>query len=303
MFGLGTIVNTLAVIGGSVIGLAAKSGLGQRFRETLTQAIGLATIFIGASGALSKMLVIDAEAGGLNTAGTMLTILSLVIGALIGELAKIEQRLEGLGDRLSRRFAEQGIDRDDAVTAESGSGSGIAEVPGNEKDDMEESGGKKRRVRIWAKLKKRRKAAGAGGNFTKGFVTASLIICVGAMAVVGSLQDGMTGDGSVLFAKSVLDFVIVMILSANLGIGVMFSAIPLFVYQGLITVFAGLIRPYITDLMISDMSMVGSVLIFAVGLNVLCGATGEEKALKIKVGNLLPAIFVPVVWDLIRPLF
>lgn len=301
MLGLGTIVNTLAVIGGSVIGLAAKSGLGQRFRETLTQAIGLATIFIGASGALSKMLVIDAEAGGLNTAGTMLTILSLVIGALIGELARIEQRLEGLGDRLSRRFAEQGIDRDDAVTAESGSGSGegfgAEEVPG------EESGGKKRRVRIWAKLKKRRKAAGAGGNFTKGFVTASLIICVGAMAVVGSLQDGMTGDGSVLFAKSILDFVIVMILSANLGIGVMFSAIPLFVYQGLITVFAGLIRPYITDLMISDMSMVGSVLIFAVGLNVLCGATGEEKALKIKVGNLLPAIFVPVVWDLIRPLF
>lgn len=231
MIGLGTIVNTLAVIIGSAIGMLIKGGLKQRYQETLMQALGLATMFIGISGAMSGMLKIINN--GIETTGSMILIASLVFGALVGEFLNIELRLEQLGN--------------------------------------------------WLKSKVKVKN---DSHFVEGFVTAALVICVGAMAIAGSLQDGLQGDSSTLFAKAILDFTIVMVFASTLGIGVMFSAIPLFVYQGSITVFATFLKPFLTETVILNLSFVGSVLIFAVGLNLCIGK-------KIKVGNLLPAMIIP----------
>lgn len=129
--------------------------------------------------------------------------------------------------------------------------------------------------------------------FVEGFVTASLVICVGAMAIVGSIQDGLTGDYSMLCAKAVLDMVIVMVFASTMGIGVLFSALPLGIYQGLITLCAVLIAPFLSDGLIQNMSFVGSALIFCVGYNLIFGK-------KIKVGNLLPAILIPVFWEILQ---
>ncbi len=129
--------------------------------------------------------------------------------------------------------------------------------------------------------------------FVEGFVTASLVICVGAMAIVGSIQDGLTGDYSMLCAKAVLDMVIVMVFASTMGIGILFSALPLGIYQGLITLCAVLIAPFLSEGLIQNMSFVGSALIFCVGYNLIFGK-------KIKVGNLLPAILIPVFWEILQ---
>ncbi len=235
MKGLGTIINVIAVLIGSGLGLLIKSGLKKRFQDILMQACGLATIFIGISGALTGMLTID-KTGVISTQNTMLVVCSLVIGGLIGELIDIELRLDHFGEKLKAMVKAQN-----------------------------------------------------DNSFVDGFVTASLVICVGAMAIVGSIQDGLTGDYSMLAAKALLDLIIVMVFASSLGIGVMFSALPLGIYQGAITLCAVLIAPLLSDTLISNMSCVGSVLIFCVGYNIAFGK-------KIRVGNLLPAILIPVIY-------
>lgn len=230
MIGLGTIVNTLAIIVGGFIGLIIKDGLKPKFQETLMSALGLATMFIGAGGAMSGMLKINESQ--LETQGTMLLIFSLVIGALIGEFIDIEEKLEKLGEWLKSKIKTKSDD-----------------------------------------------------PFVEGFVTASLVVCVGAMAIVGALQDGLLADPSTLFAKAILDFMIVMVFASTLGIGTLFSALPVGIYQGMITIFASFLKPLLTDTVIMNLSFVGSVLIFAVGINICFGK-------KIKVGNLLPAMII-----------
>lgn len=113
------------------------------------------------------------------------------------------------------------------------------------------------------------------------------------MAIVGSLEDGLSGDPTTLFAKSIMDGVAAIIFTASLGIGVYFSIIPLLIYQGGITLLAGFIKPFLSDALISQMSFIGSILIFAIGFNLVLGK-------KIKVGNLLPAIFIPILWEIIQ---
>jgi uncharacterized protein len=139
----------------------------------------------------------------------------------------------------------------------------------------------------------KRFVTGGGGNFAEGFVTASLVYCVGAMAIVGSLEDGLAGNTSTLFAKSILDGISAVIFAATMGIGVAFSALPVLVYQGSITLLAGFIKPWLTPDVITQMSLVGSVLIMGIGINIL-----EIK--RIKVGNLLSSIFLPFVYYLIQ---
>lgn len=163
-------------------------------------------------------------------------IISLTVGALIGELINIEDKME--------RFGE------------------------------------------WLKEKAR---SSGDTKFVEGFVTASLTVCIGAMAVVGSIEDGLNGDHSTLFAKSVLDFVIITVFAAAYGKGVIFSAIPVAVLQGLITLCARLIEPILTETSIADLSCIGSMLIFCVGVNLAFGK-------KFKVGNMLPAVIIPIIW-------
>lgn len=237
MIGVGTLINTAAVIVGGLIGLLLKNGLKEDLQKSLQKACGIATIFIGASGTLGKMFVI--RDGDIETKGSMLLIFSLVIGIAIGELLRLESRMDNLGEKIKRLVHRENDNR-----------------------------------------------------FVDSFVNVSLIICVGAMAIVGSIQDGMSGDYSMLAAKSVLDFVIVMVFASSGGVGSVFAAIPLFLYQGAITLAAAVGGSFISETIINDLSFVGSALIFCVGLNLAVGK-------KIPVGNLLPALMVPVAYRLI----
>ena len=234
MFGLGTIINTVAVIAGGLIGMCLKNGLKKNVQDILMQACGVATIFIGASGTLAKMFVI--ENGDISTKGTMLLIFSLVLGGVIGEVIHIEDKMDSLGEKIKK-----------AVKAE--------------KDNL----------------------------FVEGFVNVSLIICVGAMAIVGSIQDGITGDYSLLMTKAVLDFVIVIVFASTYGMGAVFSAVPIFVYQGSITLIAAIGGSFLSEAIISDLSFIGNALIFCVGVNIAFGK-------KFRVGNMLPALIVPVIY-------
>ncbi len=232
MFGLGTIINTVLVLLGGLIGLFFKKGISQRYEKTLMAACGVSTIFIGVTGTLQGMLtVVD---GKIETGGTMLLIFSFVLGGLMGEFINIEKRMDSLGEKLKKLFHA-------------------------EKDN----------------------------KFVDGFVNTSLIICVGAMAIVGSIQDGLTGDYSMLTAKAVLDLVIVAIMTSTYGLGAICSAIPIFVYQGAITLLGHFAGNVINDELIGYLSYIGSALIFCVGINITFGK-------KIRVGNLLPALVIPV---------
>lgn len=134
------------------------------------------------------------------------------------------------------------------------------------------------------------------GSFSKGFVTASLVYCVGSMAIMGALQSGLQGTHQILFAKSIIDGITAVVFASTLGIGVAFSAVPVFVYQGAITLGATLVEPLLKPEVVFQMSAVGGILIAGIGINIL-----EIK--RIKVGNMLPAIFVPVVYYIIRLFF
>ena len=126
-------------------------------------------------------------------------------------------------------------------------------------------------------------------SFVNAFITATLTVCIGAMAVVGSIEDGLVGNHSILFTKAILDFVIILIMSASLGKGCAFSAIPVGIFQGSITAVAGLLAPVITDRAMGNLSTVGSVLIFCVGLNLMFGK-------RVKVANMLPALLIAALW-------
>ncbi len=125
-------------------------------------------------------------------------------------------------------------------------------------------------------------------QFVNGFLTASLTVCIGAMAIVGAIQDGISGDWSTLGAKSILDLVIVMVMTSSLGKGCVFSAIPVFLWEGAVTLLATVIRPIMTDTAMGYLSLVGNVLIFCVGINLIWGK-------KIRVANLLPAVILAVI--------
>lgn len=241
MIGLGTIVNTAAIILGGASGTVIKSGLPQRYKNIIMQAIGLSVLVVGVSGALQGMYRITKE-GTISREFITIMIFSLVIGGLIGEFVNIEEKLDKVGLWFQNRFIK------------------------------------------------------GDSTFAQGFVTASLIYCVGAMAIVGSLEDGLMGNTNTLFAKSILDGVSAIVFAATMGIGVTFSAIPVLIYQGSITLLAGFVKPWLTADVISQMSLVGSILIMGIGLTML-----EIK--KIKVGNMLPAIFLPFIFYIGQKLF
>ncbi len=151
-------------------------------------------------------------------------------------------------------------------------------------------------VRRFGEWLKRVSGNGEDNSFVEAFVVASITVCIGAMAVVGSVEDALSGDISILCTKAVLDFVIILVMTCSMGRGSAFSAVPVGLFQGSVTLLAVLIRPFMTDAAISGLSMVGSILIFCVGTNLLLGT-------RIRVSNMLPAIivapvlaFVPVTW-------
>jgi hypothetical protein len=136
------------------------------------------------------------------------------------------------------------------------------------------------------------RAANSDGLFIKGFVSGSLVFCVGAMAIMGALESGLTGRHTTLFIKSILDGVTSTVFASSMGIGVAFSALPVFLYQGAITLAASYVKPFLTEAMITEMSAAGGLLIFGIGINMLI----NSDKLRIKVGNLLPAIFLAILF-------
>ncbi len=232
MFGLGTIINTGAIVAGGILGSLFGRFLSDSAQDTLTKVCGVSTLFIALSGAMEGML--RAENGVIVSRGSMLIVICLALGALLGEILNIEGAFDRFGEFLKVKS-------------------------GNAKD----------------------------AGFVNAFVTASLTVCIGAMAIVGSIQDGLAGDYSILATKAILDLIIIMVMSCSLGRGAVFSAIPVAVFQGSITALAELLRPVMTDGALANLSLVGNVLIFCVGINLVWGK-------KIKVANLLPAIVFAV---------
>lgn len=233
MFGLGTLINVVAIILGGILGALFGKLLKEQHQDSLSKACGICVLFIGIGGALEGMLRVSD--GTVTSSGGLLIIGCLAIGALIGELLNIEGLFERFGQWLKVKT-------------------------GNSKDK----------------------------HFVDGFVTASLTVCIGAMAIVGAIEDGLTGDHSILVTKAVLDLIIVMVMTCSLGKGCVFSAIPVGILQGSITALAVLIKPLMTDTALANLSMIGSILIFCVGINLVWGK-------KIRVANLLPAIIIAVV--------
>lgn len=129
-------------------------------------------------------------------------------------------------------------------------------------------------------------------QFVGGFVTATLTVCIGAMAIIGAIQDGTIGDPTILIAKGVLDFAIILVMTASMGKGCIFSAIPVGIFQGVITALSGFLKPLITEPMLANISSVGSILVFCVGVNLIWGK-------KIRVANLLPAIIIAILWEVV----
>ena len=232
MIGLGTIINAAAIVAGGLAGHFTGKLFREAQQESLTKACGISVLFIAVSGAMQGMLQIDG--GGLVSGKSMLVVLCLAIGTVVGELLGIENGFERFGEWLK-------------------------EKTGNSGDKQ----------------------------FVNAFVTASLTVCIGAMAIVGAIQDGIMGDYSTLAVKSVLDFIIIAVMTSSLGKGSAFSAIPIVLFEGSITLLARLIAPVMTDLAISYLSLVGSVLIFCVGVNLVWGK-------KIRVANMLPAVLLAV---------
>lgn len=233
MFATGTLINCASVIAGGVVGHFTGRLFKKEQQEAITKACGISVLFIAVAGAMEGMLTID---GGTVLSGkSMLVVLCLALGTIIGELIGIENGFERFGEWLKKKT-------------------------GNSKDKV----------------------------FVEAFVTCSLTVCIGAMAIVGAINDGIRGDYSTLAVKSVLDFIIVVIMTASMGKGCVFSAIPVFLLEGSVTVLARLVAPVMTDLAIAYLSLVGAVLIFCVGVNLVWGKT-------LKVANMLPAVVLAVI--------
>lgn len=231
MIGLGTIMNVAAIIGGGVMGLLFGKFLKEQWQTSVTRVAGVCTLFIGMSGTLAKVFTVSPE-GVLTAGGTMMMIVSMVLGTLIGEIADIEGKFESFGLFLRNRTGNAGDSR-----------------------------------------------------FINAFVTASLTVCIGAMAIVGAIQDGIYGDYSILATKGVLDFIIIAVMDSAMGKGAVFSAVPVGLWQGTVTILARLLEPLMTEAALDNISLVGNIMIFCVGINLLFPKT-------LRVANMLPGLVI-----------
>ena len=222
MPGLGTIVNSLAIIAGTVVGLILKRGLPEKWQETIMHGIGLSVFIIGVQMALKSNEIV-------------VTIISIVFGGIFGEAIDIEGWLNRLGEVVGSKLAG--------------------------------------------------KSANSAAQIAAGFANSSILFCSGAMAIVGSIQDGLMADHSTLFAKATLDGIIAVVLTANMGVGVLLSSVSVGIYQGAFTLAASFVEPYMTKAVLAELTATGGIMIMAIGTNML-------KVTKVRIGNLVPGLFV-----------
>lgn len=223
---IATVINVVLILVGSTLGLIFKNRISQRFTAALTAALGLCVLGIGITSAIS-------------TQDSLCVIVCMVLGTLLGEALRIEDRLEGVGDVLRSK---------------------VLKGKGN-------------------------------SRFAEGFVNAFVLFCVGAMAINGAMEAGMNGNYDILISKGVIDGVTAISFAAAMGVGVAFSVIPLFLYQGGLTLIFAAVGQGMDPAVITEMSAVGGVIIMGIAVNML----GLPKE-KIRVGNMLPAMFLPLAY-------
>ena len=229
---LAVFVNALTVILGSTLGVLLNKHLKEEYTKTVIACMGICTTVIGITGAIA-------------TSNIIIVVVCLVVGTVIGELLKLEQRLDNVGNWLKSKLPQKG-----------------------------------------------------NSQFTEGFVSASLLFCIGSMSIMGSFEAGLQGTYDITFAKSAMDGIISVTFAATMGIGVAFSALTIIAYQGGLTLLAGVIAPILSDPVITEMSAVGGVMLIATGMNIM-----ELTKDRIRVGNMLPALIFPVIWFAIAGLF
>lgn len=234
---MGTLVNTIAVVVGSLLGLLLKNKISRRFVDQVTLVLGCSVVIVGIVGLVPAM--INVEDGKLQAHNTMLLIISLVFGYGLGHALAIEKSLNRFGDYLERKVHKEA--------------------------------------------------------FAKGFISASLLFCVGAMTFSGAILDGL-GQPQTLYLKSIMDFVSSIILAATLGYGVLFSAVTIFVYQGTLFLLASILNGVMPIEMIGTIEMIGYAIVIILGFNLM-------KVTKIETANLLPAILIPIAYYYLCLLF
>lgn len=222
---LGTIVNVFAIVIGSSIGSLLKKGINEKYKNITTQSIGLVTIALGSTWIVSNMS---------QSTEPLLFIISLVLGGLIGEFLDIDERVNRLGKKFTKRNNNE-------------------------------------------------------NNLIEGLITAVLLFCIGTLSILGPIESALKGDNTLLFTNAILDGITSLILASTFGIGIMLSAVILFIWQGTIFLSANAISPFITAEILGQVSIIGGILIFSTGLNIL-------KIIKIKTLNLLPALFIPIIY-------
>lgn len=218
----GAVVNFFIVIIGSALGLLLKKGIPEKIRKTLMHGVALCVLYIGVTGVFEKDI------------NPLIVILSLGLGAVVGEMIDLDRAVNALGKSIENKLNKN-------------SESHIAE----------------------------------------GFVSATLLFCVGAMTIVGSIDSGISGDNTTLYSKSLIDGITAIVLTSSLGLGVILSSGSVLVIEGVLTLLALVIKDYLSAEIISNMSVIGSLLIIAISFNML-------KITKIKVMNLVPAILLPI---------
>ncbi len=228
----GTLVNVALIVVGSALGLLIGGRLPERLRVTLMACLGLFTLGLG----LQQFL---------KTSNPILVLVSILVGTLLGEAARLEDRLQQLG--------------------------------------------------AWLEARLTRGSQGASSRFVQGFLTASLLYCVGPMAILGSIQDGLTGDFRLLATKGVMDGIASLTLASTLGVGVVLSSLPVLVYQGGLTLLASWAQAVLTPAMIAELTAAGGVMMMGIALNLL-------EVRRVRVGNMLPALVVAplLVWLVVR---
>jgi uncharacterized protein len=233
---IGTIINVITILVGGGFGMAFGSRLPERVRQTVVAGLGLFVLAIG----LQMFL---------KTENSIIVLVSLLIGGLLGEWWRIEDRLKGIGVFFERHFTRTSAA--DETTGE---------------DDYAQPGNTSR--------------------FVRGFLTASLVFCIGPMAILGSIQDGLTGDYKTLAIKAILDGFASLAFASSLGVGVLFSSVMILVYQGGITMLAAQAHALFSPTMINELTATGGVLLLAIAISSLL----EIKA--IRAGSLLPALLI-----------
>jgi len=224
---IGTLANAGAIIIGGAVGTAIHSRLPQKMVNILFQGIGLFTLAVGISMSLKAQSLI-------------LIVVSITVGAVIGQLLDIDKSLKRAGEYLQKRFSKP--------TAED------------------------------------------GNRFSEGFVTASVLFCVGSMSILGAIEDGMGNTPNLLYTKSIMDLISAAALGASFGIAIIFSSIPLLIYQGGLTLFASFIMRYMSESMTDNLTATGGILLMGLAINIL-------KIKEINVTNMLPALVIIVLFS------